>query len=959
MRHWLWVVGLCWASQPLAAEVPADLMLRIDPGMHTAPIWRIGVDAQARWLVTASDDKTARVWNLKTGQLERVLRAPIGPNFEGRILSVALSPDGTTVVVGGFTQYNGGGTELAPEGQSLYVFDRSTGRVVKRIGGQPNIVLDLAYSSDGRYLAAGFGSDGIRLFRTDTWAQIGEDSDYRDGSYGVDFSRDGRLVASSYDGAVRLYAVSPSGLHRLAMRSPPGGKHPESIRISPDGRTVAAGFVDSPVVSLLDGATLATRRSPDDGGGGVAAALAWSLDGQTLFASGTAKGRYLVRRWPMAGSGAAGATVVADDLITNLRPLPGGGLAFSSADPAWGLIDADGKRVQFVAGPTVDFRGAAGFRVSRDGATVRFSYESSGRVPATFDPERGLRAGDDAGPSLAAARVSAPSVSLTDWQDSRSPRLNGTPLALDDNEVARTVAISSDGQLFVLGTSSHLRLYDRSGALRWEIVGPSTAWGVNISGDGHTVVAAFGDGTIRWYDIVNGQEKLALFPHADRRRWVAWTPSGYYEASPGGEDLIGWHQNHGIDAAADFFPASRFRARFNRRDVLAHSLGAASEAEAVRLADADGGRAIEARPVSARTMLPPVVEILAPRDGTAVAGSAVTLRYAVRAPNDAPVTDVRSRVNGQAVALGGKRAISVAASGSDLELTVPIPDGDSEVQLFAENKNGVSTPATLHLTRAAVASPEAVYKPKLYVLAVGVAKYANPAFNLDLPAKDARDFAAVLLKQKGRLYADVQVRVLTDDGATKDEVLDGLEWLQHEVTARDVSMVFLAGHGMNDSNGRYYFMPYNADPSKLMRTGVPQSDIRDTLSALVGKAVFFVDTCHAGNALGTAKSRGIEGDTDAFVNDLAAAENGVVVFSAATGRQLSLEDPAWGNGAFTKAVVEGLDGKADLQNSGRITLKGLDYYIDERVKELTSGRQSPVSITPSGVPDFPIAVVTH
>jgi uncharacterized caspase-like protein len=242
------------------------------------------------------------------------------------------------------------------------------------------------------------------------------------------------------------------------------------------------------------------------------------------------------------------------------------------------------------------------------------------------------------------------------------------------------------------------------------------------------------------------------------------------------------------------------------------------------------------------------------------------------------------------------------------------------------------------------------------VLAVGVAKYANPSFNLGLPSKDAHDFANVLLKQKGELYADVQVRVLTDSDATKDNVLDGLDWLQHQVTAHDVGMMFLAGHGMNDDNGRYYFMPYNADPDKLLRTGVPQSDIRDTLSSLAGKAVFFVDTCHSGNALGTAKARGLNNDVSAFVNDLSSAENDVVVFTASTGRQSSLEDPAWGNGAFTKAVVEGISGSADFQKSGQITLKGLDFYVSGRVKDLTGGRQSPMSITPSGVPDFPIAV---
>jgi uncharacterized caspase-like protein len=292
------------------------------------------------------------------------------------------------------------------------------------------------------------------------------------------------------------------------------------------------------------------------------------------------------------------------------------------------------------------------------------------------------------------------------------------------------------------------------------------------------------------------------------------------------------------------------------------------------------------------------------------------------------------------------------------EITIPLQPEANEIQLFAESKNGVSTPAVLHVTasRSAAAAADSVLKPKLYVLAVGVAKYQNSNFNLGLAAKDANDFANALRKQKGALYVDVQVRLLTDADATKDNILDGLDWLQHQVTQHDVGMMFLAGHGLNDNSGKYYFLPYNVDPDKLLRTGVPQSEIRDALKILPGKAVFFIDTCHSGNALGTAKSRGLGDDISSVVNELASAENGVVVFSAATGRQSSLEDPAWGNGAFTKAVVEGIEGKADMQNSGRITIKELDYYVAERVKQLTDGKQSPVSIAPSGVPDFPIAV---
>jgi WD40 repeat protein len=961
VRRLFWVVCLHWASLVLAAEPPADPILRIDPGMHTAVINRIAVDARGRWLVTASDDKTARVWDLKTGQLQKVLRPPLGPGAEGQLYAVALSPDGATVAVGGWTQFNGGTEETAPEGHALYLFDRATGRVLKRLGGLPDTILDLAFSPDGRYLAACLASKGVHLYRSGGWDLVGQDTDYGDWSVGADFSRDGRLITASVDGYIRLYRVSNSGLRLLAKQTEPGGKQPVEVRFSPDGRLIAVGFLDTPAVNVLDGLTLALRYTTDNQQE-LGEAVAWSADSQTLFASHFANGKFLIRQWPQAGQGTPRDTPAAENTVEDLRALPQGGVAFGAFDPAWGVVDAGGHRTRFVAGPIADFRNQKSFQLAHDGRTVRFSYERGGNSAARFDPEHGLSLGEDTAIALTAPRTEAPGLAITDWKNTEQPKLNGTMLPLAPHEISRGLAIAPDGAHFAVGTDYYVRLYDRSGTQRWQVTALGTAWAVNISGDGQSVVAASSDGTIRWYDIQDGREKLAFFPHADRKRWVAWTPSGYYQASPGGEDLIGWHLNHGKDAAADFFPASRFRSKFNRPDVIARALSAPSEAEALRLADAEAGRKPEGRPVSLQTLLPPVVEILSPRDGTSVTSSSVTVRYAARSPADAPVTGLRARVNGQAVSLPDARGLAVLPKGSEPEVTVPIREEDSEIQLFAENKNGVSTPATVRLTwagKAPVSAPQTMFKPKLYVLAVGVAQYANPSFNLGLPAKDARDFAGALMKQKGRLYADVQVHLLTDAEATRDNVVDGLEWLQHEVTAHDVGMMFLAGHGMNDNNGKYYFLPHNADPEKLLRTGVPQSDIRDTLSRMAGKAVFFVDTCHSGNALGTAKTRGLGDDINAFVNDLASAENGVVVFTASTGRQFSLEDPAWGNGAFTKAVVEGLNGKADFQKAGRITLKGLDYYIADRVKELTGGRQSPVSIAPSGVADFPIAVVAN
>ncbi len=320
-----------------------------------------------------------------------------------------------------------------------------------------------------------------------------------------------------------------------------------------------------------------------------------------------------------------------------------------------------------------------------------------------------------------------------------------------------------------------------------------------------------------------------------------------------------------------------------------------------------------------------------------------------------------------------------AGEAEEATASLPVPAQDCVVTLLAENRTSVSSPVTLRVVRWKPAvsevadtapapeppppKPEAIpapLKPKLYLLSVGIADYLaeNQLPDLRYAGKDAKDFAAALARQEGGLYQKVDARVLTDTEATAANLLDGLDWIRQETTSKDVAVVFLSGHGENDEELRYFFCPHDYDPKRRLRTGLSMEEIQKTLARVPGKVLFFIDSCHAGNALGKLyATTGVGGvDITRVVNELSSAENGAVVFASSTGRQLSIESEEWQNGAFTKALVEGLDGEADLLRNGKITVSTLEAWVAERVKELSKGQQSPTVAKPQTIPDFPVAV---
>lgn len=946
-----------WA-QPTEAPASTKPFPAIEAGMHTAPIRRIAVDRAGRWAVTASHDKTARVWDLRTGALLRVLRVPVGEGDEGKLYAVALSPDGELVALGGWTD---------PVGTSIYLFDRASGRLRQRLAGLPNVVLHLAFSADGRRLAAALGgANGIRVYGATgqgAWAQVAADGAYGAVSYSVEFDAAGRLLATSYDGDLRLYGAGASGrLQPLRRRTAPGGKRPFSARFSPDGRRIAVGFDDSTAVALLDGTSLEPMAAADTSAftNGELGSVAWSADGRRLLAAGRydQNGSNPLVVWPAGGGPPQQLPLGMDSTVMDLRPLADGRLVYAGAGPAWGVLDPQLGRTKVFAGPPVlDHRpdaasndshaGYKAFRLAPDGRWLEFRAVSpSAQGPTArlvrFDlAQRRLLFPGAAAPGGLAPRTSG--LPIDGWEDTTSPTLAGKPLPLEkeDNDVSRSLAISANGSSFALGTERAVRFFEADGTKRWRTTTPSVAWLVNLSADGRFVVAALGDGSIRWYrtraegTAPAGSEALALFVHPDLKRWILWTPEGFYDASPGGAELFGYHLNNGREQPGSFISSAQLQQKFFRPDLIARRLdGTPDDEAAIAAAVAEVG---DVRTSLSTASLPPTIRLIgSPRR---LDSGEIEVTYEL-IDQGGGIGGVDLLIDGQV--LSSRSGFTPPIQGLSRAIYPRISrrrDGTSprvEAVARAPGRRGASSqPIPIPIPPSLL---EARRPGRLHLLAVGISTYNDRRLRegVTFAADDARTFYTAF--SGGRAAVPVaSSQLLIDPQATAERIRRELERYGSQargqkdavaVDPNDVFVLYLAGHGETDAAGDYVFRPVD-QPAGGPGLGGPEllrllSDIPSI------NLVVVLDTCSAGSF------------RDAFqlsptmrrLNLL----SGRAVLAGSTSRGTALEHPALGGGLFTGVLLSGLGGNADMDNSNDVSVHEIVAFTRRELKRISEER---------------------
>lgn len=230
----------------------------------------------------------------------------------------------------------------------------------------------------------------------------------------------------------------------------------------------------------------------------------------------------------------------------------------------------------------------------------------------------------------------------------------------------------------------------------------------------------------------------------------------------------------------------------------------------------------------------------------------------------------------------------------------------------------------------------------LYAVVVGVANYGNSKIpQLKFADKDAKDFATFLQTQK-ELFRNIHLTVLLNEQATQKEVKKRLFYEElRRAGKNDTVILFLAGHGTDDPKrpGEFYFLTYDADPDFLEATAVNMSR-NEFMQRIDSKRVLVVaDTCHAG---GFSKEGARSGTIalDRLMNEFKQSE-GRVFLASCKSHEISMEQPALGNGVFTYYLLEGLKGKAARNRDGVVTLQDAYEYVYEKTRNATDGGQHP------------------
>ena len=360
----------------------------------------------------------------------------------------------------------------------------------------------------------------------------------------------------------------------------------------------------------------------------------------------------------------------------------------------------------------------------------------------------------------------------------------------------------------------------------------------------------------------------------------------------------------------------------------------------------------------------------------------VPLAVDVRYPEDrSRVTDEASVVAAVARSSKGISRITVALNGSEVHrqderspqksvaVSAPLTlrEGPNAIVITALEPDGSARQEirTVILERPKPAAPAPAPAPAppppstQWAVIIGVGGYESTAVpKLRYPVADADAVYQTLIASGG--FKKENILLLTDKTERKP-TLRNIKWALGTFLARsahknDLVVIYFAGHGASEVDQRgverdglsKYLVPVDADPDDLYSTALPMDEMQNVLARIEAERVtVFLDACYSGAAGGrtfaSTKTRTVNVD-DIFLERLTRSKGRAIV-TASRPSELSVELPELGHGIFTYYLVRGLQGYADLNRDGIVSLQELYEYLTQEVSRKSravGGNQHPM-----------------
>ena len=247
------------------------------------------------------------------------------------------------------------------------------------------------------------------------------------------------------------------------------------------------------------------------------------------------------------------------------------------------------------------------------------------------------------------------------------------------------------------------------------------------------------------------------------------------------------------------------------------------------------------------------------------------------------------------------------------------------------------TPASTPPTTTPTTTPEPAVKAapdvKIWAVVAGVAAYDHMPV-LRYTDDDAYRFYAFLKSPEGGALPDEQIRILIDEEATREGVLEAMTDVFGQAGPKDLVLFYFSGHGLNGS-----FLPIDFDGynNKLTHEEIAKA-FNDCKARY---KICIADACHSGSLIAM-RSGETETPISQYYQNLAKSVAGTALIMSSKGDETSLESAGLRQGVFSHFLIRGLKGEADTNKDKIVSIKEIYDFVYTNVRAYTGNRQSPV-----------------